>query len=312
MASADEFAGQKIAAVSVIIPTYNRAHCLPRALESVLRQTFDDIEVIVVDDCSKDETQAYLSSISDPRLRVIVHEKNKGGSGARNTGIRAARADLIAFQDSDDEWLVTKLEKQMEEYRRVNSSDYGAVYCGKVTYGEAGRGKYGSRQVYYAPYPECEPAGGDILLSLLKRPMISTQTLLVRRDLLQKIEGFDESLKIGQDWDLTTRLARHTKFIFIEEPLGLCFIEPDSISKAKVNLAFSFENILKKNIDVIEQHPQLHADFLLDIARTHQKNGRWRTAMPRALQALKIRPSYRRSWMTFLLALLTYPLPDRR
>jgi len=115
--------------VSVVIPTYNRLGTLPRALESVLRQTYDDIEVIVVDDCSADGSWEYLQSISDPRLRVVRHETNRGGSAARNTGIKAARADLIAFQDSDDEWLVTKLATQIEEYRRVNSSEFGAIYC---------------------------------------------------------------------------------------------------------------------------------------------------------------------------------------
>lgn len=298
-------------AVSIVIPTYNRAHCLPRSLESVLRQTFDDFEVIVVDDCSTDSTQDYLKTINDPRLRVLRHDQNKGGSAARNTGIKAARADLVAFQDSDDEWLVTKLARQVEEYRKTNSPDYGAVYCGKVTYGEAGFGDMGPRRVYYAPMLHCTETSGDILLQLLKTPMISTQTLMVRKDLLDQIGGFDETARIGQDWDLTVRLARITRFIYIEEPLGLCFIEPDSISKAKFNLATARQNMLAKNIDIISKHPKLHADYLIEIARIYQKHGMGRRSMPFATAALKIAPTYKRALLTFGMAMAMAPRADR-
>lgn len=294
-------------AVSVVIPTYNRAHCLPRALESVLRQTFADFEVIVVDDCSTDDTQAYLATIRDSRLRVLRHEVNKGGSGARNTGIAAARAELVAFQDSDDEWLVTKLARQVEEYRRNADPEYGAIYCGKITYGEAGFRDYGPRKVYYAPLPHCEQTSGDILHALLKHPMISTQTLMVRKDLLDQIGGFDETLKLGQDWDLTIRLARITKFLFIEEPLGLCFIEPDSISKAKLNQVWMRQNMLAKNLDVIARDKPLHAQYLTEIARIYQRNKFWREALPFIRSALRVDPLQKRAWASLLLGTVMIP-----
>lgn len=298
--------GARSPAVSVVIPTYNRVHCLPRSLESVLRQTFDDIEVIVVDDCSTDGTQAYLEAIPDPRLRVLRHETNKGGSAARNTGIAAARGELIAFQDSDDEWLISKLDRQMDEYRRVDSPEYGAVYCGKVTYGEAGARRYGPRMAYYSPAPP-RKAHGDILQSSLRQSMVSTQTLLVRKDLLDQIGGFDETLKLGQDWDLVTRLARVTKFIFIEEPLGMCFIEPDSISKAKFNHVWMRENMLSKNFDLISQDRELHADYLVEIARAYQRNKCWRKSLPFARSALKIFPYSKRVWASLVLGTVMAP-----
>jgi len=293
--------------VSVVLPTYNRAHCLPRALESVLRQTYEDIEVIVVDDCSTDTTQSYLAGIKDPRLRVLKHEKNKGGGGARNTGIAAARGELIAFQDSDDEWLVTKLARQVEEYRKNSDPDYGAIYCGKLTYGEAGFRDYGPRKAYYAPVPSCTQTSGDILHALLANPMISTQTLMVRKDLLEKIGGFDETLKLGQDWDLTIRLARHTKFLFIEEPLGLCFIEPDSISTFKINQIWMRENILKKNYDLISQDKPLHSSYLVEIARIYQRNNFWRESFPFIRSALSIYPFQKRAWASLAMGSLMVP-----
>src|SRR3989344_1865760 len=98
--------------VSVVLPTYNRAHTLERAVRSVLNQTHKDFELIVVDDGSTDNTRDIVVSFADGRIRYIKHESNKGVAEARNTGIGASRASLIAFQDSDDEWLPHKLALQ--------------------------------------------------------------------------------------------------------------------------------------------------------------------------------------------------------
>ena len=285
-----------VPSVSVVIPTYNRLKSLPRALESVLRQTFEDIEVIVVDDCSTDGTWDYLQSIHDPRLRIIRHETNKGGSAARNTGIAAARAVLVAFQDSDDEWLVTKLATQVEEYRRVNDPEYGAIYCAKITSGEGRFGVYGPREVQYMPLPGYDKTSGDISRELVRRAMISTQTLMVRKDLLIRIGGFDETLKLGQDWDMTTRLARITKFLFVDKPLALCFTSTDSISKVKTNQAIARKKMLEKHFDLISQDRPLHASYLSEIARVYQRAGCWRQSLPWAVKALRVYPFDRRAW----------------
>lgn len=285
-----------IPAVSVVIPTYNRLKSLPRALESVLRQTFQDIEVIVVDDCSTDATWDYLQSVKDPRLKIIRHETNRGGGAARNTGIKAARAELIAFQDSDDEWLVTKLATQVEEYRRAGSSEYGAIYCAKITNGEGKFGVYGPREVQYMPLPGYDKTSGDISRELVRRAMISTQTLMARKDLLEQIGGFDETLKLGQDWDMTSRLSRITKFLFVDKPLVLCFTSPDSISKVKANQAVARMKMLKTHHDLISQDRALHASYLSEIARVYQRAGCWRQSLPWTVKAIGIYPFDRRAW----------------
>ena len=287
--------------VSVVIPTYNRLKSLPRALESVLRQTFEDIEVIVVDDCSTDGTWEYLSAMRDPRLRIIRHETNKGGGAARNTGIAAAKAELVAFQDSDDEWLVTKLATQIEEYRRVNDPEYGAIYCAKITNGEGKFGVYGPREVQYMPLSSYKKTSGDISRELVRRAMISTQTLMARKDLLVQIGGFDETLKLGQDWDMTTRLSRITKFLFVDKPLALCFTSLDSISKVKTNQAVARKKMLEKHFDLISQDRALHASYLTEIARVYQRVGCWRQSLPWAMKALRVYPFDRRAWPALML-----------
>src|SRR6478672_2666674 len=113
--------------VSVIMPVYNGAAFVSRAIDSVLRQTVRDLELIVVDDGSTDDTREVVTAITDSRLRYI-HQQNRGPSVARNNGIRAASAEWIAFLDSDDYWLPTKLEAQLARAREV--PDAGVIYCG--------------------------------------------------------------------------------------------------------------------------------------------------------------------------------------
>jgi glycosyltransferase involved in cell wall biosynthesis len=115
--------------VSVIIPTYNRAGLLKRAIQSVLNQIYQDFEIIIVDDASTDNTENVIESFKEHRIRYIKHESNKGAAVARNTGIKFANENYIAFQDSDDEWLPEKLEKQMEIIEHA-SPRVGVVYTG--------------------------------------------------------------------------------------------------------------------------------------------------------------------------------------
>ena len=107
--------------VSVIIPTYNRAKLIKRSILSVLNQTYQNFEIIVVDDGSADDTKSVVESFNNPKIRYIRHDINKGQSAARNTGIKNAKGKYIAFQDSDDEWLPEKLEKQMSCFESPSS-----------------------------------------------------------------------------------------------------------------------------------------------------------------------------------------------
>ena len=118
-----------MAKVSVIVPTHNRADYLSAAIESVLEQTFQDFELLVVDDASTDTTAALVSSFSDSRIKFIRLDMNRGGSAARNQGILSSRCDYIAFLDDDDAWTPEKLELQVELLDRA-PAEVGAVYTG--------------------------------------------------------------------------------------------------------------------------------------------------------------------------------------
>jgi len=118
---------KKIPRISVIIPSYNRANTIGRAIQSALSQSYQDFEIIVIDDGSTDHTEEVIRSFQDSRIRYIRHNRNRGGSAARNTGIHAARGEYIAFLDSDDEWLPQKLELYFAQ--TVSFKLYWCFHC---------------------------------------------------------------------------------------------------------------------------------------------------------------------------------------
>jgi len=198
-------------AVSVVIPTYNRAEMVMRAVGSVVEQTFQDFELIVVDDGSTDDTVARLQTLSDARIRLLPLPANSGGSRARNEGLRAARADLVAFLDSDDEWLPRKLEVQLARLRDSTDSRVAVAYCPWVT-----RDHLGGREV-----PGGLPANeGDVLEPLLRGWNVATSAALIRRGALEGVGGFDERLPAAQEYDLWLRLATAGhNFVAVREAL---------------------------------------------------------------------------------------------
>ena len=115
--------------MSVIIPTYNRAHLVGRAIQSVIDQTFIGWELLLIDDGSTDDTEKVVKRFCDHRIRYLRHEVNKGAGAARNTGIRESSGEYIALLDSDDEWLPEKLDKQLNVFRRDKSGRLGVVVC---------------------------------------------------------------------------------------------------------------------------------------------------------------------------------------
>lgn len=199
---------QPVPSVSVIIPTYNRAHLVSRAIRSVLGQTYQDFEIIVVDDASVDGTEEVVKSFDDPRISYIRHEQNQGGSAARNTGIRAARGEYIAFLDSDDEWLAEKLKRQIV-CLRGDPVRVGAVYTGRIYVMEG--------QVVKTVRPTL---GGDLRSALLAGNIVgTTSSVVVRRTYLEQAGLFDETLPAAQDADLWIRLSDICLFGVISDPL---------------------------------------------------------------------------------------------
>jgi glycosyltransferase involved in cell wall biosynthesis len=211
--------------VSVVLPTYNRARTLERAVRSVLAQTMGDLELIVVDDGSSDETAQLLAGIADPRLHVI-RQDNRGAAAARNAGIARATADWLAFQDSDDQWLPDKLAQQLAA-ARAGGEDVGLVLSG---YRVAHPGL--AREIR----PESALRRGDPRPDLLDGWPIITPTWLVRRALVQGLGGFNEGLHCFEDWDLVFRLSDHTRVAAIPGPVLVKYGSTDSVCGDRIRL----------------------------------------------------------------------------
>ena len=198
--------------VSVIIPTYNRSELLKKAVESLENQSHQNFEIIIIDDCSTDDTAEVVKEMNDERILYLRHDTNKGGSEARNTGIKQATGSFIGFLDSDDQWLPDKLERQLKQFE--GQPDVGVVYTGVQVIDE-----------HNQPTRKIVPAyKGGILPKLFESNCIdTTSSVLVKREVLDQVQGFDASLPSCQDWDLYIRLAQVTKFDFVKESLVLFY-----------------------------------------------------------------------------------------
>jgi len=216
--------------VSVIIPAHNRAHTIVRAVHSVLSQTCRDIEVIVVDDASTDNTLSVVEAIGDPRVRAVRLERNQGAAGARNRGIDEATGTYVAFQDSDDEWLFDNLRLQVDAITSAGP-EVGAVYGGRVVYGRDGAGVYGARHVKFVPGPADNTDAANLTTELMRRNFITPQALMARRAILRQIGGFDGLLRCNEDWDLALRLSAVTRLLYVDQPVVFCHVSDDSISR---------------------------------------------------------------------------------
>ncbi|TXI84648.1 MAG: glycosyltransferase, partial [Cupriavidus sp.] len=201
--------------VSVIIPTFNRAHVLGRAIDSVLGQTYADLELIVVDDGSSDGTAGLMKSFGDPRLRYVQQAKNQGVSAARNRGIAEARGEWLAFLDSDDLWLAQKLERQFAALQGV---DCVASYCCLLRID-------GENQKRIPYRSDAVNAGARPWPSLLMDGLWFSQTWLVPKRVVLAAGLFDEGMSIWEDWDLFLRIGlqgpiHHLPEVLVHSPVS--------------------------------------------------------------------------------------------
>ena len=192
-------------AVSIVIPTFNRANRVLDAVASVFSQEFLDYEIIVVDDGSSDGTFEALSSCNG-KIRFYSHPENKGVSAARNTGIKVSKAPLIAFLDSDDRWLPKKLGVQVAFFR----DNPEALICQtQEIWIRKGR-RVNPRDIH-------KKTSGDIFLPSLRRCMVSPSAVMMRRSLLEEVGLFDEDLPACEDYDLWLRIGCRYPVYLIDE-----------------------------------------------------------------------------------------------
>lgn len=198
--------------VSIILPTYNRAHCIKESIDSILNQSYPYFELIIIDDCSTDNTTALISDIKDERISYYVNEQNHGPSYSRNRGIELAKYDYVAFQDSDDLWLPDKLEKQMEMI--TGNTSLGMVYTMMECRDEDGT-------VSYTPDKNrsIESLQENLFHNILSVNVIGLPTALIRKDVFSNVGLFNEDFHALEDWELFIRIAGKYSVGYVNEPL---------------------------------------------------------------------------------------------
>ncbi|MBE9168996.1 glycosyltransferase family 2 protein [Pleurocapsales cyanobacterium LEGE 06147] len=224
--------------VSAIIPAYNALRYLPKTIDSILNQTFDDFEVIVINDGSTDETEKWVAQIADARVKLIC-QKNQGLAAARNTGIKHAKGKYLAFLDADDLWEPTKLEKQVQVLEQ--NPEVGLVYTWVAYIDE--KGESTGRVVQ-------TQAEGYVWKKLVERNLVECGSVaMVRSSCLVTVGLFDENLSsfnVGEDWDMWLRIAAQYPFKVIKEPLVYYRQRLSSASKNWEVVEQSFRLVIEK------------------------------------------------------------------
>lgn len=280
-------------AVSVILPTYNRAPVLARAMRSVLAQTFTDLELIVVDDGSSDHSETVVRSFDDPRVAYIKREHGGSVAVARNTGIGKARAPLIAFQDSDDEWLLDKLERQVSALE--TAGERTGLICG-------GYIVLPVRGAAHRVRPTERMQNGDWDASNIFNFQFIAPTWLARRETLELAGGFDESLPNMEDWEFSFRLFLHTRIRVLDEPVLMKHGSADGLNAIKASRIASLKQIIQHHGKLWNEHPRILANLYNKLGHCQCMHGEMVDGRANLRHALRLDSASRKRWLYWLAA----------
>lgn len=287
--------------VSVIIPTYDRPELLRRALTSVVSQSYENLEIIVVDDCPSEPAKKVVERFDDSRIRYILHEQNKGVCGARNTGIKRSQGQLLAFLDDDDTWLKHKIQEQIN--LASNNTNTNLVYTGSKNVDDSGNTLSVSR-------PGIE---GDVTKRLLLGDFISFSSILVDRETIEQASLLDEDLTNWEDWEWCIRLSRHTDVGFINQTLVVSYrgkheMRSDDFEKKR---DIGFDRFINKVRPIAGQYGSLFKRKFRSYLHYHlgydALGSDYSEARKRLFTSIKLWPFISKSYVYLSLAILGHP-----
>jgi glycosyltransferase involved in cell wall biosynthesis len=281
--------------VSVIVPTHNRALALCRAVDSILNQTFRDLEVLIIDDASTDHTADFVADCGDNRVRYFRHDQNRGEGASRNTGLLVARGEYIAFLDDDDVWLADKLAKQVALLDGC-AAQVGGIYTGYF------RVELESGKKIATVLPQ---ERGDVLRALCGGNCIGgPSVVLLRRSCFDRAGRFDEDVVFGLDYDMWIRIAHHYRFEFIREPLVLYSVHNNRLSANNETMLRGKEAQLARYGAYFASDPRAFSRYwvTLGVLRCYNRRlAQGRAAFWRAIRTYPLEP---RAYFNALLSLL--------
>ncbi len=266
--------------VSVIIPTHNRAEFLRVAITSVLNQTYQDFEIIVVDDASTDKTREIVQTFNDGKIKYVRHKVNKGDAGSRNTGILNSRGDYLALLDDDDEWLPEKLQMQVDVLTN-SSTKVGGVYTGKMNVD----GATGKILEIFSP-----ERGLNSFEEIFASNVINTSSILVKRECIEKVGLFDERMPCGSDYDMWIRIAEHFHFEYIKEPLVIYHVHKQKLSTNLTLVLQGWEMVLEKYDKFFISNKGTYSRLYYDLGLHYSLNGDAEKSRKAFFKAIELRP----------------------
>lgn len=280
--------------VSVIIPTFNRADCLNEALNTVIGQTHKNIEIIIINDNSTDNTLEILNKIKFPNIQIFNNNKSIGASACRNIGINNSKGNFIAFIDDDDLWYPNKIELQINYL--LENPDTDCVFCDY---------KYVLDKIYFIP----DRIKYDITLSktILSRSIGGFSLPLIKKDCIDRVGLLDVKLPSCQDWDYWIRLYNNTNINYIPECLVIRNLGKNQISSDLKKKIEGREHLLNKHLDLISKYPAIENMHLCRLGSLNILAGNTKISKDYFLKSFK---TYPYSLNTFLHLILSYISTD--
>ena len=275
--------------VSVIIPTHNRAEFLRSAITSVLNQTFQNFEIVIIDDASKDHTQEVIAHFNDTRIKAIYNQVSKGDAGARNVGIMNSNCGYIAFLDDDDEWLPEKLKIQTC-FLDDSPPEVGGICTARFTINEVS-----GRTLYIS-----SPGSND----LSKGNFITTSSVLLRRECFEQCGLFDENMPTSSDCDMWIRISKNYSFKVIKTPLVKHYIHEDSLTFNYEKMIKGREILFEKYDRFFKNNPKAYSKEYLHLGVLYCCIGEAQKGRKAFKKAIKMNPFEIRSYFNFSLSLL--------
>jgi len=288
--------------VSVIIPTYNRADLLPRAIDSALNQTYKDFELIIVDDGSTDNTKKIVEEYQkkDERIKYLWEENSSGPARPYNLALKQCQGEYIAFLDSDDVWLPEKLEKQIAIFEEYDGKiNLGLVICEAYVVDANGneKGKFNFRYNNLLN-PE------KYALFFKERDETSLSCVVVKKEIFKNIGYFDENFKLAADIDIYLRILKKYYFYFLKEPLVKYTQSDRSLSNEQfwIKQMPEYKYFLEKYEDDFKKSPEAKSRFLRNIGTFYTLNNNSRMARKYFKEAIKNNPLSLRLYFQYFLS----------
>lgn len=250
--------------ISVVIPVHNRAHTINKSLLSVLSQSYSDFEVIVVDDCSTDETVEIIRSVGDERVSIHCLNENHGAAYCRNYGANIANGTYIAFQDSDDIWRQDKLLRQVNVINR---------YSPELCISRFERNGYRNNVNKIAPGFDV-PEGWINLEQVVKGDLVGMPTVVVKRQ--EFVENpFDPVLRWCEDYEWSIRFCKKHSVYLLDDVLVDVYLQENSVTRINTDKQLPFyQKMFTDHEDVFDSFPWFHADVLGGYAKQLIRNGK--------------------------------------